>query len=178
MSRVAAGDEAAVSALYDATSHRVFGLALRILRNREDAEEVTLDVYAQVWRSRVPHDPARGSVLGFLLMVARTRAVDLLRSRSKRGSVEERVEDLLDSDELPWVEPVRGDMLASRRLRAALASLPRKQREAIEAAYFAGLTHTEVASALGEPLGTVKTRIRDGLLALRYAMAVTEEGIA
>src|SRR6185503_4252155 len=92
MVRVGAGDEGALAALYDATSHRVYGLAFRVLRVREDAEEVTLDVYTQVWRGRTQYDPDRGSVLKFLLMLARTRAVDLLRSRARRSQVEERVE--------------------------------------------------------------------------------------
>jgi RNA polymerase sigma-70 factor (ECF subfamily) len=178
MARVAGGEEGALSALYDATSHRVYGLALRILRIKEDAEEVTLDVYAQVWRSRVPHDPERGSVVKFLLMLARTRAVDLLRSRSRRTQVEEKIDELTEIADPQSTDLSFGDAIAARRLQVALATLPSAQRVAIEAAYFAGLSHSEVATALGQPLGTIKTRIRDGLTSLRRAMAVPEEGIA
>jgi RNA polymerase sigma-70 factor, ECF subfamily len=175
MARVGAGDEGALAALYDATSHRVYGLAFRVLRVREDAEEVTLDVYTQVWRGRTPYDPGRGSVLKFLLLLARTRAVDLLRGRARRSQIEERVEELPEAGAAGLSF---GDAFAARRLRLALATLPDGQRVAIEAAYFQGLSHSEVATALGQPLGTIKTRIRDGLLALRRAMALPEEGIA
>jgi RNA polymerase sigma-70 factor (ECF subfamily) len=176
MVRVDGGEEGALAALYDATSHRVYGLAFRVLRVSEDAEEVTLDVYTQVWRGRTPYDPDRGSVLKFLLMLARTRAVDLLRSRARRSQVEERVEEMTD---LPAsADDAFGDAFAERRLKLALATLPDSQRVAIEAAYFQGLSHSEVATALGQPLGTIKTRIRDGLLALRRAMVMPEGGIA
>lgn len=178
MAQVAGGEEGALSALYDATSHRVYGLALRILRVKEDAEEVTLDVYTQVWRHRVPHDPERGSVLKFLLMLARTRSVDLLRSRARRNQVEENIEEMTELADPESNELSFGDAIAARRLRVAMATLPDAQRIAIEAAYFAGLSHSEVATALGQPLGTIKTRIRDGLTSLRRAMAVPEEGIA
>ncbi len=178
MARVATGDEGALAALYDATSHRVYGLAFRVLRVREDAEEVTLDVYTQVWRGRTPYDPDRGSVLKFLLLLARTRAVDLLRSRARRSQVEERVEEIAELHDGGEAQAALGDVLAERRLKLALATLPDSQRVAIEAAYFQGLSHSEVATALGQPLGTIKTRIRDGLLALRRAMAMPEGGIA
>jgi RNA polymerase sigma-70 factor (ECF subfamily) len=178
MARVGTGEEAALAELYDATSHRVYGLAFRVLRVREDAEEVTLDVYTQVWRGRTPYDPGRGSVLKFLLMLARTRAVDLLRSRARRSQIEERVEELSELPEAGTSNLSFGDAFAARRLQLALATLPDGQRVAIEAAYFQGLSHSEVATALGQPLGTIKTRIRDGLLALRRAMALPEEGIA
>jgi RNA polymerase sigma-70 factor (ECF subfamily) len=178
MARVGTGDEGALAELYDATSHRVYGLAFRVLRVREDAEEVTLDVFTQVWRGKVPYDADRGGVLKFLLMLARTRAVDLLRSRSRRLQNEERIEELSELEDSTSLDLAFGDTFAARRMRLALATLPAGQRAAIEAAYFQGLSHSEVAASLGQPLGTIKTRIRDGLLALRRAMALPEGGVA
>lgn len=179
MARVAAGQERALADLYDATSHRVYGLVLHILREREAAEEATLDVYTQIWRRGAQYDPSRGSVMGFVLTLARTRGVDLLRARVRRSGFENPLQDALDlADPGPSPEMVSRDSLAARRLHVALEALPRDQRQAIEAAYFGGLSHKEVAKSLGQPLGTVKTRIRDGLMALRRVMAIREEGLA
>ncbi|MBK7877398.1 MAG: sigma-70 family RNA polymerase sigma factor [Planctomycetes bacterium] len=175
--RVAEGDEAAFRELYDALSPRVNGLALRILRDRAAAEEAVVDVFTQVWKQAARHDPAKGSVASWVLTVARTRAIDLSRiqkrrSRRETGVDPEAIEALPDPTEGPITAAV-GDEHA-RVLRAALERLPREQRAAVELAFFSGFSHTEVASALRAPLGTVKTRIRTGLSTLRTTLASVE----
>jgi RNA polymerase sigma-70 factor (ECF subfamily) len=176
MARLAVGDERALSELYDATSHRVYGLALRILRTNEAAEEATLDVYAQLWRRPEQFDPERGSVASYLLTLARTRSLDLQRSRARRAGIEEPLDEIDLAAPGPSPELAARDVFAAKRLHRALAALSGEQRSAIVAAYFGGLSHSEVAAALDQPLGTVKTRIRDGLIALRREMAVQEGG--
>lgn len=168
VSRVAAGEEAALGQLYDVTSPKVFGLAYRILREREGAEEVTLDVYAQVWREAARYDPARGSAMSWLLAIARTRAIDSLRSRRSLRELEQPLESAPE----PAVgngdpEASAAERARAARARRALEQLPAEQRRAIETAFFGGLSHTEAAAVLGIPLGTVKTRIRTGLGTLR-----------
>ncbi len=170
------GDETALAALYDATSDRVFGLALRILRDRSAAEETTLDVFTQVWSQSDRHDPSRGSVLAWVLNLARSRAIDHLRFRSRRGQIEQAMDrgddSLLDDSPSPESDSLAAER--AERVRAALATLPADQRRAVEAAFYSGLSHAEVARALGEPLGTVKTRIRTGLRSLRASLASPE----
>jgi RNA polymerase sigma-70 factor (ECF subfamily) len=179
MLRIAGGDQGALSRLYDATSARVYGLALHILRDPQAAEEATLDAFTQVWRRASSYDAGRGSVIGWILTVARTRAIDLLRSRTRRRDLEDTLDSVVDlPDPGPGPEETTEDAANARKLRVALAALSHDQRTAIEAAYFGGLSHTEVAQCLGQPLGTVKTRIRDGLATLRRMMAAQQEGSA
>jgi RNA polymerase sigma-70 factor (ECF subfamily) len=172
VTRTACGDERALGALYDAAGPAVFGTALRILDDRAAAEEVVLDVFLQVWRQAERWDPARGTPLGWLLMLARTRAIDRRRS----GAVQRaRTMPLPDAvSEMPSAAPgPEDDSLAAERrrlVRAALDALPGEQRVAVELAWLRGLSHAEVAAALGAPLGTVKTRIRLGMARLREAL--------
>ena len=174
--RVAQGDESAMTALYDATSRRVFGLALQILRDRETAEEATLDVFTQIWRQGDRYDREKGAPIAWILTLARTRAVDLLRTRFRHRAMEEPLENAFDIEE-DGADPERSSAEAqwASRVRRALDRLPGEQRAAIEAAYYRGLSHTEVAESLGQPLGTVKTRIRAGLASLRLLLADTGE---
>jgi RNA polymerase sigma-70 factor (ECF subfamily) len=168
---IARRSEAALAELFDATSPRVYGLARRILRDPAAAEEATLDVYAQVWRDAGRYDSGKGSVAAWLLTLARSRAIDLLRSRERRAETEaplEPAEAMIDDAAGPEEASLESER--ARQVRRALAALPADQRRALEAAYFRGLSHTEVAAALGQPLGTIKTRIRTGLLALRRAL--------
>lgn len=175
LSRAAAGDEQALADLYDRTSRRVFGMALSVLRDRAAAEEATLDVFTQVWKRNAPFDRARGSALSYLLLLARTRSIDILRTRARRADYEEAPPAVFDlTDHAPGPEEVHGAGERAALVRAALATLPLEQRRAIEAAYFGGMSHSEVAAACGAPLGTVKTRIRDGLIALRRSLGTTE----
>lgn len=176
--RMARGDETALEALFDALSARVHGLSYRILGDRSASEEATLDAFHQVWRQAGRYDPERGSVAVWVLTVARTRALDLRRVRVRRADREGPLEEAATAaDPEPGPEVVADASLRAGRVRAALGLLSEDQRAAIEMAFFEGMTHREAAVALGAPLGTVKTRIRSGLEAIRTALA-TEEGIA
>jgi RNA polymerase sigma-70 factor (ECF subfamily) len=169
---VAGGDQAALHALYDRTHRVVFTLSMRIVANRETAEEVTLDVFHDVWRRARQYDAAGGTVLGWIMNQARSRAIDRLRFEQRQKRVRpETGEDLpamggtVDPDALIAFEQQR------QALRTALDVLTPDERRAIEAAYFAELTYAEVATQSNEPLGTIKTRIRSGLHKLRQALA-------
>jgi RNA polymerase sigma-70 factor (ECF subfamily) len=166
---IAAGDQLALHALYERAHRPVFTLALRITANREIAEELTIDVFHDVWRRAARYDAANGTVLGWIMNQARSRAIDRLRfeSRKKRSH---------GSDVQPLAEVVADprDVLELRQqgesLRAALAALSPHERQAIETTFFAGLTHAEAAARLNQPLGTIKSRIRSGLHKLRHAL--------
>jgi len=168
----AAGSEPALAALYDATHRKVYGMSLRILGDRALAEEAVVDVYTQVWRHASRFDEGRGTGLSWILTLARSRAIDLKRHRASRTRVEVGLELAA-----PRACPAPGPEVAAlaearaRTVRRALERLPAAQRQAIEAAFYDGLTHTEIASALGKPLGTVKSRLRLALVALREALA-------
>jgi RNA polymerase sigma-70 factor (ECF subfamily) len=168
---VAAGDQRALHALYERTHRLVFTLAVRICGSRETAEEVTVDVFHDLWRRASGYDAANGTVLGWIMNQARSRAIDRLRfeQRKKRS-------DAGESDAAPDTEPdISQDLLELKQQAAALQSalvlLTPDERQAIESAFFQGLTHVEVAARLNQPLGTVKTRIRSGLHKLRQALA-------
>jgi RNA polymerase sigma-70 factor (ECF subfamily) len=172
IARCALGDQAALAELYDATAAQVNGLALRILADRDTAEEVTGDVFLQVWRSAGSYEPARGSPLAWLFTLARSRAIDRLRG----GAAERRQSspfELAPDVECDAPGPEEGSSLAQRRriVRAALERLGEEQRQVLEMAFFQGLSHSEIAAALGAPLGTVKTRIRLGMSRLREWLA-------
>ncbi len=171
LDRAAGGDESALAELYDETSPRVFGLTLGILRDRESAEEATLDAYMSVWSRAATYESTRGSPMAWILTIARSKAIDLLRSRTRRGEKHRALETMASLGE-PTPDPETEVVQAERcaQVRAALRSMPREQRVALQTAYFAGLSHSEVAAALGEPLGTVKSRIRLGLSSLHRAL--------
>jgi len=169
--RTAARDEAAFAELYDRSSALVHGLVLRILREPALAEEVTLDVYLQVWRQAERYDPARGSARAWLLLLARSRAIDHRRA----AAVEPRERESADYARLlPATEPGPEDHTAiserRRLVTRACIDLAPEQRQVIELAYFRGLSHSEIAAELGQPLGTVKTRIRAGMMRLRETL--------
>lgn len=171
MDAIAARDAAALSALYDRHASEVMGVSLRILRDRAEADEVTGDVFIEIWNRAERFDPTRGHPVAYLLNLARSRAIDRLRSRVRR----ERIFAVQDDELEPrsGADPFQDSSIAQIRghLEHALADLQPGQREALELAYFDGMSHTEVAAQLGEPLGTVKTRIRQGLLRLRDRLA-------
>lgn len=173
LQRIAAGDPDALADLYDHCSAGVYSLAMRIVRDTQDAEDVVQEVFGQVWRTAGRYDSGRASVTGWLMLLTRSRALDRLRAR--RSQQRALPAAGIDPDHLPASQPgqdlvVAGDDAAGR-VRRALGALPPQQREALELAYFEGLTHQEVAARLAEPLGTVKTRIRQGLRKLRDAFA-------
>jgi RNA polymerase sigma-70 factor, ECF subfamily len=167
---IASGDELALHALYGMSHRFVFTLAMRITANRETAEEVTLDVFYDVWRRASGYDAANGTVLGWIMNLARSRAIDRLRfeSRKKRskGGDEQPLADIAADP-----QDVLGLREQSETLRVALARLTPDEREAIEMTFFAGLTHAEAAARLKQPLGTIKSRIRSGLHKLRDALS-------
>jgi RNA polymerase sigma-70 factor, ECF subfamily len=165
--RVAAGEHQALAELYDATSKVVFSLALRIVHEREIAEDVVIEVYTQVWGHAATYDSQRGTPLAWLLTLTRSRAIDILRSR-QRTQKEEPLEHAQHvSADLPSPEDHSEAAERQRVVRRALASLNEEQRQLIELAYFSDLSHSEIAARVGQPLGTVKTRIRLGMLRLR-----------
>jgi RNA polymerase sigma-70 factor, ECF subfamily len=158
LTRLAAGDQHALAEFYDIYAPLVNGLALRIVRDTADAEDVVQEVFVQVWRQASRYDPKRGSPEAWLCTMARTRALDRLRRRSSRR------EDVEESAPATSAAPRNEERLA---VREALLGLSADQRRALELAYFEGLTQTEIAFRLGEPLGTVKTRIRTAMMRLR-----------
>jgi RNA polymerase sigma-70 factor (ECF subfamily) len=172
---IAAGDQLALHALYGRAHRVVFTLALRITNHRETAEEVTLDVFHEVWRRAGQYDAASGTVLGWIMNQARCRAIDRLRFEQRK----KRVQAVDDGSATTAVASDPEDALAVRQqalpLRNALSSLTAGEREAIETAFFCELTHTEVAARLNQPLGTIKTRLRSGLAKLRRALSATEQ---
>jgi len=176
--RTANGEEAALAALYDGTAALVNGLALRILGDRGAAEEVTGDVYLQVWRQAERYDDTRGTPLTWLLTLARTRAIDRLRAMNVRRA---RTEPLRAARTVPTETPGPEERSVVRQRRQlvqrALGRIPAEQRRAIELAYFEGLSHSEIAVAVGAPLGTVKTRVRLGLGRLRDALGIAGKDV-
>ncbi len=170
LQKAAGGDEFAFAKVYDLTSPVVFGLAGRILRDRAAAEDVTIEVYLQVHRLAGAYDPERGSPLAWLLTLTRSRAVDRLRAEGRRWSLEEPLEANLVQSDAPGPADATEAALDRRRVQIALAALPASQRELIELAYFGGLTQSEIAAQVSLPLGTVKTRMRAGMMALRDAL--------
>jgi RNA polymerase sigma-70 factor (ECF subfamily) len=169
---IAAGDQLALHALYERAHRPVFTLIMRITANRETAEELTIDVFHDVWRRAARYDAASGTVLGWIMNQARSRAIDRLRfeSRKKRNG---------DAQPLAEMAADPRDVLELREqseaLRVALAALTPDERQAIETTFFAGLTHAEAAARLSQPLGTIKTRIRSGLHKLRNALTAEAE---
>ena len=166
--RVAAGDQLAMTSLYDTSSRVLYGLLLRILNEHTLAEEVLLDVYMQVWRQAASYDEVRGSPMAWMLTIARSRAIDRLRSgrqellrRDTFEGLEENARSEIDVEETAEIAEVQG------RVRDALETLPAEQKEVIELAYYGGLSHSEIALHLEQPLGTVKTRIRSAMMKLR-----------
>ena len=174
--RMANGDERALGELYDRHGRVMYTLAYTIVGERADAEEVVVDTFGQAWRGAAQFDPGRGSVGAWLSTIARTRSLDLVRARGRRARVLERAAVFVNDDTAPPNPADRGAELneASTAVRRGLDALPAAQRQAIELAYFGGLSQSEIAAKLGEPLGTIKTRIRDGMKKLRELL--TKDG--
>ncbi len=164
-----------LEALYDRYSTAVYSLALRIVRDTSDAEDVAQEVFAQAWTQAARYDTARGAVPAWLLMMARSRALDRLRRRRaalKPGPADDALADI--PDPAPSVETTAAADEQARTARAAVAGLPASERAALELAYFEGLTHVEIAARTATPLGTVKTRIRMALRRVRETMAAPQ----
>ncbi|SOC51616.1 ECF RNA polymerase sigma factor SigK [Ornithinimicrobium cerasi] len=176
LQRVAQRDQAAFAELYDATAPRVYGLALRVLRNPTMAEEVAQEVLLQVWREADNFDPARGSALAWLLTITHRRAVDRVRSEEAQSARLRRYEALHEN--VPFDSTAEAGELRweASRVRSAIDLVGEPHRTTLILAYFEGLTHREVAERTQVPLGTAKTRIRDGLRKMRQVMAGGEQG--
>lgn len=172
LQRISSGEQAGAAGLYDRHSRALYSLILRIVSDETEAEDVLQEVFAQAFRQAGRYDASRGNVAAWLLMMARSRAIDRVRARKKR--FEGRAGEPALLDEMPDSQPdVASAMLEEEQtqmVRQALGELPLLQRMAIELAYYEGLTHSEIAERLEQPLGTVKTRIRLGLLKLREAL--------
>jgi len=172
--RIAAGDETALAELYDATAPIVHGVTSRLLRDPGAAEEVTVRTYHDVWRSAASYDASRGTPLAWLRTMARSRALDVLRSKSREQQVLSRLArdaaaELRDREPDPEESSIEHER--AELLRSALAGLSESERRPIELAYYQGFSHSEIATVLEEPLGTVKSRIRLGMNKLRAELA-------
>lgn len=173
VARAAGGDDGAIAQLYDRYGTVLYAVAYRVVGQRADAEEIVLDAFAQAWRDAVRFEAERGSVAAWLTMIARSRALDLVRARTRRDRMTATAA-AGDPDRAPamgaWREDpgrVMDQRERQQRVAAALETLSAPQRQAIELAFFEGLSHSEIAVRLGEPLGTVKTRVRLGMQKLR-----------
>lgn len=168
--QVAEGDQQALGLLYDETSSLVYSLAMRIVGNAATAEEVTLDVYTQIWRQAKSFDGRRGNPSAWLLVLTRSRSIDRLRS----GAQERQRRTYQDTDYQvdPNASPEESSVVTEQRhlVQTAMATLPSEQRQVIELAYFSGLSHSHIAERLRLPAGTVKTRIRLGMAKLRDSL--------
>ena len=172
--RMSDGDQSALSEFYDQSSRLVFGMVMRVVNDRGAAEEITLDAFHQVWRQARNFDPDRGRPSSWLLTIARNRAIDRLRStrwnRQEQTPLEEVMPILAETD-TPEHSAFAGEQ--QKLIRIALAQLNADQRQLIEIAFFAGLTHQQISTTLNLPLGTVKTRIRAGMMKLRELLSET-----
>lgn len=166
ISKIAKGCESALKKLYDDTISQVYGLAYKILSNQPDADEVAMDVFKQIWNKAPDYEPGRGSPSAWLITVTRSRAIDKIRSDTKRRTTNEPLlNDSIDNSPLP-------DETSSVRekrelIEKALSELSPKQRESIELAYFQGLSQSEISKQMNEPLGTVKSWMRTGMMRLK-----------
>ena len=172
MDRLIRRDPRALEALYDRYARAVYSLALRISRQPASAEEIVQDVFLLLWRNAPRYRVSRGPLGPWLFTLARNRALDHLRRKHEKQRRRENPYDLElpESVAAPSPESSLDDARRAARVRACMADLPQTQRHAIELSFFQGMTHTEIAAALSEPLGTVKNRIRSGLIRLRESL--------
>jgi RNA polymerase sigma-70 factor (ECF subfamily) len=166
VARIRAGDQQALSELYDRYSHVVYGVALRILQDTGAAEDILQDIFLQLWRRPDAFDSSRGSLAAWLAVIARHRSIDRLRRRRPETDIEDCV---ITGGADPRDETERSVMI--EQVRVVMNEMSSDQRTAMEMAFFQGMTHTEIAEKTGEPLGTIKTRIRSGLQMLRARFA-------
>jgi RNA polymerase sigma-70 factor (ECF subfamily) len=161
------GDQSALAELYDRYSSVVYAVALRVLGDTGAAEDILQDVFLQLWRNPGAFDSARGSLGAWLAVITRNRAIDSLRRRKPEIDIEYAIVSVA-----PDLAGAADRSRAAEKVRGVLGSMPTAQRSALEMAYFEGMSHSEIATKTGEPLGTIKTRIRAGLISLRKAFAV------
>lgn len=171
---IAKGDRRAFGQLYDRSSQVLFTLSLKMLGDRDEAEDLLQEVYTEVWRKSVRYDERRGSPMAWLITLTRSRAIDRIRARMSRGhGLTESIDDAPIAD-TQGHDPTPFDQQADAEVRAfvmrALDELPAAQRQALELAYYEGLSHSEIAERLKEPVGTIKTRIKLGMSKLKTAL--------
>lgn len=177
------GDERAAAQLYDRHSGVLFALAVRIVGEGADAEDVVLDAFTQAWNTASRYESHRGSVIGWLLTITRTRALDVVRARGRRAKAVDAASRSMGDEPIAvaGASASAADVVEQNERASAVTSamsvLSGQQRHAIELAFFEGLTHTEIAEKLGEPLGTIKTRIRLGMLKLRDVLRLSPTGM-
>ena len=178
LAKVAQGSEDALGLVYDQTSSHVYGLAIRVLNDPSMAEEVTLDVYMQVWKHASQFDRRRGKPMVWLAVLARSRAIDRLRVGQKEREGRQSL-DVIGEQAATFGNPEESTVSNQqcRVVQQALATISAEQRQVIEMAYFGGMTQREIAAEIGEPLGTVKTRVRLGMIKLRHILGPFEEGL-
>jgi RNA polymerase sigma-70 factor, ECF subfamily len=183
MKAIAEADASALAVLHERHAPAVYALCLRILRDPQEAEEALEDVFMQLWQRAAQYDPGRGSVIAYLVTLARSRAGERVRRRARRVRLrrampDDQVQEAVADVATAASTPLSAALSEERRVRvqAALALLPATQRVSIELAFLDGLTHPEISEQLGEPLGTVKTRIRSGLRRLRVPLLELVEG--
>ena len=177
VSRLIAGDERALGELYDRHGGMAYSLACAIVPDSADAEEVVAEAFAQIWRTAATFDPARGNVIAWLTTIVRSRSLDMVRSQRRRARALDEAVAMSDESEAPGMstgrsETDRGVELSEAQVlvRQSLTTLPAAQRQVLELAYFGGLSQSEIAERLNEPLGTVKTRMRAGMEKLRQQL--------
>ena len=170
--RVAGGDVQAMSDFYDHIAGPLFSVARRIIGNPAEAEEIVQDVFMQIWEKASSFDPLLGSAFHWALSITRHRAIDRLRSSQRRARLVEELQERAEAEPAVVAQPDADTLMIeeAKTVRSALGSLPREQRQALELAFLAGLTHSEIAELLHQPVGTIKARIRRGLLKLRESL--------
>jgi RNA polymerase sigma-70 factor, ECF subfamily len=169
--RIAASDRQALAEFYDAIAGSLFSTAMRILGDAHEAEEVVQDVFVQIWEKAVTFDATLGSPFNWAMRIARNRSIDRLRSRQRRSRMAEQFQENIEITTNGQTSGALGlDEDSVVHIRSTVCNLPEDQRRVIEMAFFGGLTHFEIAEALGEPLGTIKARIRRGMLKLRDSL--------
>jgi RNA polymerase sigma-70 factor (ECF subfamily) len=166
MARIRSGDERALASLYDRYSQVVYSVALRVLGDTTQAEDILQEIFMQIWRNPQTFDATRGSLGAWLSVITRHRAIDQLRRRRPETDIEDVVVSVESN-----LDQVTDRNLAISRVRSVVETLPPEQRKSLEMAFFEGLTHAEIAAKTGEPLGTIKTRIRAALISLRKVLA-------
>lgn len=166
------GDERAFAELYDAVSARLFGLVLRVVRDPAQSEEVSQEAFLEIWKTATRFDEGRGSALGWMMTIAHRKAVDRVRSAEAAGRRDHGYHESNQDVDYDSTADAAHSSIEAERVRKALKTLTPAQRGALELAYFGGYTHSEVATMLDLPLGTAKTRIRDGLIRLRDTLGL------
>ena len=173
LTRVAQGDRAAFAELYDRTAPRVFGLVKRLLRDHSQSEEVTQEIFLEIWQNATRYEPGKGGAIAWMLTMTHRRAVDRIRASQASRDRDVRVGIRDYAPEFDSVAENVEVQIESERVKEAMTRLTELQRQAVTLAYFGGFSHSEVSAMLKVPIGTVKTRLRDGMIRLRAELGVT-----